>query len=228
MDMRHLFLLLSTLLAFPTDVSASEGQLQETFDCVANGLTYDLSDLICSVAKCIDISTDSGMMQMNEDPNCSCDMLVDVCTSASSLLAWIAPDLTGLCVIISQCCAEQSSNDSFNKCWHTEGTSGVNEFTKRLNGEVSGILPCFNSGLDIGTCCGTAYDPMSRKVCDVVNCVDVSASPGAFKCLASITLDSLIDSTRTFAANAANSASDYLEIAVQNSPFPIPLLQSSG
>lgn len=223
-----LSLLLSTLLVLLTAASASEGQLQQTVDCVAKGLTDDLNDLICSVANCIDMSATSGMMQLDEDPDCSCDMLVDMCTSASSILAWIAPDLTGLCGIISRCCADSSSNESFNKCWQTEGTDGVNEFTKRLNGEVSGILPCFNSGLTVGTCCGTAYDPISRKMCSVVNCVDHSTSPGDFKCLASITLDSLIDSTKTFAANAANAATDYLETAAQNSNFPIPFLKSSG
>jgi hypothetical protein len=50
-----------------------------------------------------------------------------------------------------------------------------------LNGEGSGVLSCLNAGSDLVACCANSHDPISDKICRLVNCVDLSTSPGSLK-----------------------------------------------
>ncbi|KAL3798810.1 hypothetical protein HJC23_004598 [Cyclotella cryptica] len=204
-------------LAFATAVSASAHHLQETINCLFMGMYddsfgeccnnnrdyyytsdhyYSNSDQICNVAKCVDVSASPGIISVKDDPTCNCDILVDVCNTASSLLSWVSPDLSGLCATISGCCSSSgtfTTTSAFNGCWQANGANGVNAIVTKLNGEGSGVLSCLNSGSDIGTCCASSYDPISQKICGLVNCIDLSTAPGSLKYSADCSCTMLVE-----------------------------------
>ncbi|KAL7474762.1 hypothetical protein ACHAW6_000715 [Cyclotella cf. meneghiniana] len=91
------------------------------------------SDQICGIINCADLSTGT----LKDDPNCSCSKLVDFCSSTASLLASMAPDITGLCSTVEGCCGADTTNSDFNTCLQESGVD-ISSMTGLLDGTSAG------------------------------------------------------------------------------------------